>query len=569
MHSIVYTTICLAILAGCIVPLGNYMARVYMNECTWLDPVMGGFERLIYKACGIDPKKEMGWRGYAFAILLLGLCGFLLLFIIFVAQGLLPLNPQGFAGLPPALAFNAAVSFVTNTNWQSYGGESTLSYLSQMLGVTVQNFLSAATGMAVGVALTRGLIRKQAQTIGNAYADVIRGILYILLPLSLALSFVLASQGVITNLSPYTAYTPLNGQGEALIAQGPVASQLAIKMLGSNGGGFFNANGAHPFENPTPLTNIVQIVCMMLIPASFIYMFGAMVGDRRQGIVLLAAITAIFIPLMLLAEVSEQQPNPFLPADVIDTSAGNMEGKEMRFGIVGSALWATATTATSNGSVNSMHDSYQPLGGLAPLMLIQFEVLFGGVGSGLYGMLMFVLLTVFMGGLMVGRTPEYLGKKLGPFEIKMASLVMVLPGALMLAGTAIAVATEAGRQAVLNPGPHAFTEVLYAFASASNNNGSAFAGVSTNTPFYHIALSICMFLGRYWLIVPVLAIAGAMAARNAMAPSAGTLPTNTPLFTTMLCFVILLNLLTYLPSLALGPIAEHLKTAQMVEGRAP
>ncbi len=566
MSSLLYIAICLLLLIGCIGPLGAYMARVYKGERVWLEMLLGWLERSIYALCGVDPKKEMSWRLYTGVVLMLSAMGFVLLFTILVCQDILPLNPQHFAALSPDLAFNAAISFVTNTNWQNYGGETSLSYFAQMSGVAVQNFLSAAIGMAVSVAFMRGLSRKQSSTLGNAYVDVVRGVLYILLPLAFVFALFLASQGAVQNLNEYVSFTsPFNGQHQ-LIPQGPAASQVAIKMLGSNGGGFFNANGGHPFENPTPLTNMLQIVYMMLIPASLLYTFGVMVGDRRQGFVLLSAVAIIFLPLLACVVVAEKTGNPWIPASVVDMSQGNMEGKEVRFGATSSAFWSAATTATSNGSANSSHDSFMPMGGLIPLMLIQFEVLFGGVGSGVYGLLMFVLLTVFMAGLMVGRTPEYLGKKLGPFEIKMASVVMVFPGALMLAGTAIAVATQAGQAGILNPGAHGFTEVLYAFASASNNNGSAFAGLNGNSQFYNITLAVCMVLGRYWLIVPVLAIAGAMAARNTVAPNAGTLPTHTPLFTCMLCFIILLNLLTYLPSLALGPMAEHLHLIQLVRG---
>ncbi len=558
MSSAIYIFVCFAIVIALMIPLGSYMARVYSGQRIWLSKPLGWLEDLIYRICGIDPNQEMHWLTYACALLVTGFLGFLLIFIIFIMQGMLPLNPQGFAGLSPDLAFNAAISFVTNTNWQSYSGEVALSYFSQMVGVTVQNFLSAATGMAAAVVFVRGLTRKHSKTVGNLYVDIVRGILYILLPMAFVFSVFLSSQGVIQNFNTYVSYSSAFHGEAGQIAQGPVASQVAIKMLGSNGGGFFNANGAHPYENPTPLTNILQLISIVLIPASFMYMFGVMAGDRSQGWVLFVATMIVIAPLLSVAEMKEHHPNPKLPAHHVDMSDGNMEGKEVRFGIASSVLWASLTTATSNGSVNSMHDSYMPLGGLIPLMMIQFEVLFGGVGSGLYGMLMFVLITVFMAGLMVGRTPEYLGKKLGPFEVKMASLVMVIPGALMLAGTAIAVATEAGRGAIANPAPHGFTEILYAYASASNNNGSAFAGLNSNSSFYNITLGICMVLGRYWLMIPVIAIAGAMAARNTVAPGLGTLPTHTLFFTLMLCFIILLNLLTYLPSLALGPIADHL-----------
>ena len=581
MHTALTLLLCLSVVALAIRPLGCYMAEVYSGRPVWLERYLGWPERLIYALCGIRPQQEVGWRGYTMAVLALGLLGFLVLFGIFSAQGMLPLNPQGFAGLAPDLAFNAAVSFITNSNWQSYGGESALSYFSQSVGCAVQNFLSAATGMVVAVALFRALARKQASVLGNPYADFVRSILYILLPLSFVFSLLLVSQGVIQNYGGYVKYVPIESSGsglqasedkrspEALIPQGPVASQVAIKMLGSNGGGFFNANGAYPYENPTAFTNLLQIISILLIPVSFAYTFGVMVGDRRQGWMLIAAMTAIFIPLLALAEISEHQANPKFDAHIIDSSAGNLEGKEIRFGTASSALWAAATTATSNGSVNAMHDSFTPMGGLATLLLMQFgEVVFGGVGSGAYGMLVFVLLTVFIGGLMVGRTPEYLGKKLGPFEIKMASLVILLPSALVLVGTAAALMCEAGRAGIQNPGAQGFSEVLYAFSSAANNNGSAFAGLSANTPFYNIALGLVMFIGRYWLIVPVLAIAGSMVTKNTVPVSAGTMPTHTPMFVSMLVGVIvLIGVLTYVPSLALGPVAEQLHLTHAAEAK--
>lgn len=564
MHPSLYIIVCLALVAIAIRPLGNYMADVYSGKAGLLEKYLGGFEQFIYRLCGVNPVQEVGWRGYIFAVLASGLFGFVLLFGIFCAQGVLPLNPQGFAGLSPDLAFNAAISFVTNTNWQSYGGESTLSYFSQSVGCAVQNFLSAATGMVVAVALFRSLIRKQVGTLGNPYVDMTRSVLYILLPMSLLFSLILVSQGVIQNYAPYISFTPLESKEAMLIPQGPVASQVAIKMLGSNGGGFFNANGAYPYENPTPFSNLLQIVSILLIPAAFAYTFGVMVGDRRQGWMLIAAMAVIFIPLLALSVVSEQHVNPKFDAKVIDGSAGNMEGKEVRFGTASSALWATATTATSNGSVNAMHDSFTPLGGLVPLLMMQFgEVIFGGVGSGAYGMLVFVLLTVFIGGLMVGRTPEYMGKKLGVFEIKMASLVILIPAALVLFGTSLAVMSEAGRAGILNPGAQGFSEILYAFTSAANNNGSAFAGLSANTPFYNFTLGIIMFIGRYWLMVPVLCIAGSLVQKNTVPVSAGTMPTHTPMFIFMLVGVIVMvGVLTYVPALALGPVVEHLHLMQ-------
>lgn len=570
MPAIIYITLCLAIVGIAIKPLGKYIARILMGKKTSMEKILGWLERLIYRICGINPVVEMDWIRYAKSTIFFGLFGFFLLFAIFLFQQFLPLNTQNFTGLPPDLAFNAAISFITNTNWQSYSGEASLSYFSQMVGITIQNFLSAATGMAVAAAISRGIAGKKMATIGNFYVDVVRGTIYILLPLSLIFAIFLASQGVVQSVGSYIKYSPLENSelriqnSEFLIPQGAVASQAAIKMLGSNGGGFFNANSAHPFENPTPLSNFFQIIAILLIPAAFAYSFGYMVGDKRQGWVLVAAMTIIFLPLMIMAIVNEQAANPRFNSAIIDNSAGNMEGKEVRFGAASSALWAAATSATSNGSVNSMHDSYSPLGGLVPLLLIQFgEVIFGGVGSGLYGMLMFVILTVFIGGLMVGRTPEYLGKKIGVFEIKMASIVILVPAMVVLIGTAIAVTTEAGKAGILNTGAQGFSEILYAFASAGNNNGSAFAGLSANTPFYNTALGISMFIGRYFIIIPVLAIAGAMAAKNTTPVSAGTLPTHTPLFVSMLVgIVMIIGVLTYVPSLALGPIAEHLNHVQ-------
>jgi potassium-transporting ATPase potassium-binding subunit len=555
-----YIVLCLAIVAVCIRPLGYYMASVFKGRPVWLKKYIGGFERFIYSICGIDSQKEYDWRGYAAVILMLGLFGFLFLFGLFVGQAYLPLNPQGVAGMPFDVAFNAAISFVTNTNWQSYSGEIALSYLSQSAGCAVQNFLSAATGMVVAVALFRGLGRKQTKMLGNPFVDMVRAVLYILLPASLVFSVFLLSQGVVQTYGSSVVYTTVESSAPAQIAVGPVASQVAIKMLGSNGGGFFNANGAHPFENPTPLSNLVQLISILLIPAAFAYSFGVIAGDRRQGWVVIATMSIILIPLLAATITSEHITNPRFDTKNIDVSAGNMEGKETRFGVTSSALWAVATTATSNGSVNAMHDSLMPLAGIIPLLMIQLgEVVFGGVGSGMYGMLMFVLLTVFIGGLMVGRTPEYMGKKLGVFEIKMASLVLLIPAILVLLGTALAVMTEAGRAGIQNPGAQGFSEILYAYSSAANNNGSAFAGLTASSPFYNISLGIVMLLGRYLLIIPVLAIAGSLAEKNTVPFSAGTLPTHTPIFTSMLVgIIILIGVLTYVPALALGPVAEHL-----------
>jgi K+-transporting ATPase ATPase A chain len=489
-------------------------------------------------------------------------------------QGWLLFNPQNLPAVTPDSSFNTATSFATNTNWQGYGGETTMSYLTQMLGLTVQNFVSAAAGMAVLVALIRGFVRKSADTIGNFWVDLTRSTLYILLPLAIVLALALVSQGAIQTMRPYqqaTLIQPVKGADGATITQqtlalGPAASQIAIKQLGTNGGGFFNVNSAHPFENFTPLSNFLECIAIFVISAALCFTFGVMVKDTRQGWALLAAMLLIFVPLLILCATSEQQGNPVLASLGADQAAsatqpgGNMEGKEARFGIASSAIWATATTAASNGSVNSMHDSYTPLGGLVPLWLMQLgEIIFGGVGSGLYGLLIFAIITVFIAGLMVGRTPEYLGKKIQAYEMKMASLVILVCPIVVLIGTAIAVACSAGRATIFNPGAHGFSEVLYAFSSCGNNNGSAFAGLGANTPFYNIALGIAMWLARYWITIPVLAIAGSLARKHTVPPSSGTLPTHTPLFIVVLaCIVIIVGALTFIPALALGPVVEHL-----------
>jgi K+-transporting ATPase ATPase A chain len=571
-------------LFGCAYPLGLYMARVYGNQPIVLERGLSWIEKAIYKLAGIDPAREMNWKEYSFATLLFNLGGFLLLYCILRWQALFPLNPADMPNLTPHLSFNTAASFITNTNWQSYGGESTLSYFSQMIGLTVQNFLSAATGMAVMAALIRGLSRKNAKYIGNFWADLLRGNLYILLPLALIWTLLLGSQGIVQTFGDYVK-APLvesiqveekkDDQGivtqkaetvtEQTIAVGPAASQIAIKQLGTNGGGFFNVNSAHPFENPTPLSNFLEMLAILLIPAGLCFTYGKMISDHRQGIAILAAMTIIFVPLMLYCVAQEQGGNPHFTALGIDQQSstlqpgGNMEGKEARLGIVNSALWAAATTAASNGSANSMHDSFTPMGGFVPLLLIQFgEVIYGGVGSGLYGMLMFVIIAVFIAGLMVGRTPEYLGKKIGAFEMKMASIAILVTPLLALAGTAIAVMSADGRAGISNPGAQGFSEILYAFSSAANNNGSAFAGLNANTPFYNALLGVIMLFGRYFLIVPVLAIAGSMAAKTSAPVSSGTLATHTPLFTFFLIgTVVLVGVLTYVPALALGPVVEH------------
>jgi K+-transporting ATPase ATPase A chain len=564
----------LALLLALVRPLGAYMARVYDGQPILLARLLGPIERAIYRLAGVQPHEEMGWKGYALAMLSFNLVGLLALYLLQRLQGLLPLNPEGWTGVGPDLAFNTAVSFATNTNWQSYGGETTMSYLTQMLGLTVQSFLSAATGMAIVVALIRGLARHSAQTIGNFWVDLVRGTLYILLPLALVLALLLVSQGVVQTFSSYRTVPFLQPAADAagqpvtsqLLALGPAASQVAIKQLGTNGGGFFGANSAHPFENPTPLSNLAEMLAILAIPAALCYTFGRMVGDTRQGWVLLAAMTILFAGLLAVTVAAEQSGNPaFTPLGVDQNASelqpgGNMEGKEVRFGIANSALWATATTAASNGSVNTMHDSLTPLGGLVPMWLMQLgEVVYGGVGSGLYGMLAFAVVAVFIAGLMVGRTPEYLGKKIEAFEIKMASLVLLIPPLLVLGGTALAVTTAAGRSSVLNPGPHGFSEVLYAFSSAGNNNGSAFAGLNADTPFYNVALGLSMLFARYWLAIPTLAIAGSLVRKKRVPAGPGTLPTHTPLFALLLIGVILIvGALAFFPALALGPVAEEL-----------
>ncbi len=567
----------LAVLFLSVKPLGWYMARVYEGKPCGFAWAVGWLERLIYRICGIDPKEEMAWTAYARAMLIFNLLGFIAVYALQRMQHFLPLNPQGMAAVPPDLAMNTAVSFATNTNWQSYGGETTLSYLTQMLGLTVQNFVSAATGMAVLVALIRGFVRQRAQTIGSFWVDMTRSVLYVLLPLSVVGALLLVSQGVVQTFEPYQTVALVQPTKDAdgktvaeqRIAVGPAASQVIIKQLGTNGGGFFNANSAHPLENPTPAAGFLELLSILLIAAALCYTFGQMVGDTRQGWAMLAAMTAIFVPLLLLGYWAEQSGNPRLAALGADQTAserqsgGNMEGKEVRFGIAQSTLWAAATTAASNGSVNSMHDSFTPLGGLAPMWLMQLgEVIFGGVGSGLYGMLVFAVIAVFIAGLMVGRTPEYLGKKIEAFEMKMSALVILIPPLLVLVGAAVAVSTDYGKSSILNNGgPHGFSEVLYAFSSAGNNNGSAFAGLNANTPFYNIVLALAMLVARYWLAIPVLAIAGSLARKKASPASAGTLPTHSPLFVVLLVgVVILVGALTFVPALALGPIAEHLMT---------
>ena len=563
----------LGVLLLLVKPLGLYMAKVYEGTPMWIDKILGPIERLIYKLSGVK-KDEMNWKTYAVATMLFNGVGILAVYLIQRVQVHLPLNPMAMTPVSPDSSFNTAVSFVTNTNWQGYGGESTMSYLTQMLALTVQNFVSAATGMAVLVAMIRGFARKKAETIGNFWVDMIRTTLYILLPLSVVLSLTLVWQGMPQTFKP-SVTVPLvqatvdsnkKAVTDQTIAFGPVASQVAIKQLGTNGGGYFNANSAHPYENPNPFSNFMEMEALLLIGASLCYTFGKMVGKLREGWALLGAMLIIFVPLLWLCVASEQHGNPAFSKLGIDQTTsvfqpgGNMEGKEVRFGIADSAIWATATTAASNGSVNSMHDSFTPLGGIVPMVLMKLgEVVFGGVGSGLYGMLIFVLIAVFIGGLMVGRTPEYLGKKVEAYEIKMASIAALITGFLVLFGTAVSVLAKAGLAGMANPGPHGFSEVLYAFASANGNNGSAFAGLSANTPYYNTMLGLVMFFARFWVIIPVLAIAGSMARKKIVPASVGTLRTDTPLFVFFLASVVMIvGALTFFPALSLGPIVEHL-----------
>ncbi len=554
-------------------PLGAYMARVYSGDATILSRLLGPVERGMYRVMGVDASAEFGWARYARQLIAFSAASVVVVYAVQRLQGLLPVNPVGLGPVEPTLALNTAVSFSTNTNWQAYGGESTLSYFTQMLALGTQNFVSAAAGMAVLVALIRAFTRTEQKSIGNFWVDLTRGTLYILLPLSLLLGVALTSQGVVQTFNAPATAQLIEPQSDSVTTQviplGPAASQVAIKQLGTNGGGFYNVNSAHPLENPTPVSNFLELIAIILIPGALCCTFGAMVKDTRQGWAILAAMAIILVPLSIGTVMAEQAGTPLLShagaaVGASDMQAGgNMEGKEVRFGIVNSALWATATTAVSNGSVNSMHDSFTPLGGLAPTWLMQLgEIVFGGVGSGLYGMLVFALITVFIAGLMVGRTPEYLGKKIEAFEMKMAALVILLPSAAVLLGTALAVATQAGRSGILNPGPHGFTEILYALSSTSNNNGSAFGALGTNTTFYNILLSIVMWIGRFGVAIPVLAIAGSLAAKKRVPSGAGTLPTHTPLFTALLIgTVLLVGALTFLPALALGPIVEQLQAA--------
>jgi len=580
-------------------PLGAYMARVYEGQRTWLTRFLGPIERLTYNLAGVRPDEEMGWKTYAIALLLFNAAGMLLLYGLQRLQGWLPFNPQALSAVPPDLSFMEAASFTTNTNWQSYVPETTVSYLTQMAGYTVQNFVSAATGMAVAMGIIRGFSRRTAQTIGNFWADLVRGTLYILLPISFVLALVVCWQGIVQTLSPYAKVPVLQsvtydepvtddkgqpvldekGQPktkkstltEQVIAVGPAASQIPIKQLGTNGGGFFNANSAHPLENPTPLTNFLEMMAILVIPFALTYTFGLAVRDTRQGWTLAGAMAIILIGMALVGIFAEHRGNPMFASMGVDTQAsalqsgGNMEGKEVRYGIMNSALWAAVTTGTSCGAVNSMHDSFTPLGGLVPMWLMQLgEVAPGGVGAGIYGILMYAIVAVFVAGLMVGRTPEYLGKKIESYEMKMASLVILIGPAIMLIGTAIAVVTPSAVASMSNPGPHGFSEVLYAFSEGAANNGSAFAGLNANTLFYNTGIGLATLFGRFWMLIPPLAIAGSLARKKIVPVSAGTLPTHTPLFVALLVgTVILVGALTFFPALALGPIVEHLQMLAM------
>jgi K+-transporting ATPase ATPase A chain len=578
LNGIIQVSVFLAVLVLLAKPLGAFMARVFQRERTFLDSVFGPVERFVYRMSGINPDEEMDWKANAVAMLLFNFVGLIVVYALQRLQRFLPLNPQGLGAVTPDSSFNTAVSFASNTNWQGYGGETTMSYLTQMLGLTVQNFVSAATGMAVLALFIRGIARHSAKTLGNFWVDMTRSTLYILLPLSIVLALVLVSQGVVQTFSPYVSVplleqtTDANGAKvtEQVIAVGPAASQIAIKQLGTNGGGFFNVNSAHPLENPTPLSDFLEMLSILLIAAALCYTYGKMVNDTRQGWALIATMMVIFVAFTWFAYQAESGGNPrftSLGVDQTTTSlnpGGNMEGKEVRFGIANSALWATATTAASNGSVNSMHDSFTPMGGLVTLVMMQLgEVVFGGVGSGLYGMLVFVIVAVFVAGLLVGRTPEYLGHKIEAYEMKMASLLILIMPLTVLGLTALGVIMDAGRATIYNPGAHGFSEVLYAFTSQGNNNGSAFAGLGANTPFYNLTGGIAMLISRYWLAVPTLALAGSLVKKKLVPASEGTLPTHTPLFIFWLIAVVLIvGALNFLPALALGPIVEHFLMVQ-------
>jgi K+-transporting ATPase ATPase A chain len=592
--SIAFITVFFLLLLVTVKPFGLYMANVMEGRPIWPLRVGARFERFIYRLCGVDPDTQMGWKKYAIALLIFNTLGVIFVYALQRLQAWLPLNPQQFANVSADSSFNTAVSFVTNTNWQGYSGESTMSYLTQMAGLAVQNFLSAATGIVVAIALIRGFARHSSSTIGNVWADLTRSILYILLPLSVVLALVLVGQGVVQNFSAYKDVTTIetltyqnpkiDADGNPIkdaagnpvtetattrkqtLPMGPMASQESIKELGTNGGGFVNANSAHPYENPTAISNFLEMFAILLIPMGLTYTFGRIAGDTRQGWAVFAAMAILLVPLVGMAVHSEQQGNPLIASLGVDQTAstlqpgGNMEGKESRFGIGASALFASVTTATSCGAVNAMHDSFTPLGGFVPLINMQLgEVMFGGVGTGLYSMLIFAIVGVFIAGLMIGRTPEYLGKKIESFEIKMSSIAILVMPLIVLTGTAVAVSVAAGKAGVANPGAHGFSEILYAFSSAGNNNGSAFGGLSANTPFYNIALGLVMWFGRFWPIVAVLAVAGSLAAKKRIPVTAGTMLTYGPTFVILLIgTVLLVGALTFVPALALGPIVEHL-----------
>jgi K+-transporting ATPase ATPase A chain len=562
---IAYIVLYLVLLLLITRPLGAYMARVYQGERTFLDPVLRPVERLLYRAGGVDPAVEQGWKTYAAAMLLFNLAGLVLLYALLRLQTFLPFNPQGLPGVPSDLAFNTAVSFTTNTNWQNYGGETTVSYLVQMAGLTMHNFVSAATGMAIAIALTRGLARRSAQTIGNFWVDLVRSVLYILLPISIVGAVLLVALGLPQNLNAYTTATTVEGASQT-IAQGPVASQEVIKELGTNGGGFFNANSAHPFENPTPLTNFLTNLLILVIPAGLFYTFGRMVGSTRQGWVLWAASAIILVMGLATALPVEQMGNPLLAQFGVDQVAsalqagGNFEGKEVRNGIAASVLWAVVTTATSCGAINAWHDSFMPIAGMVPLINLKLgEIVFGGVGAGLYGLLIYAILAVFIAGLMVGRTPEYLGKKIESFEIKMSMLVVFVLALSVLGFSALASVGDWGTATLNNPGPHGLSEILYAYASQTGNNGSAFAGLGGNNLFYNMTGGLAMLIGRYLMIVPILAVAGSLARKRRVPPTLGTFPTTGPVWVGLLVGVILIvGALTYFPALSLGAIVEQL-----------
>ena len=564
-NSVIQVIVFFLIVAAISVPLGLYMARVFSNERTFLDPVLSPIEKLIYKLCGISPGVEMGWAGYAVSMLAFSLISMIFLYAVQRLQYYLPLNPQGLAGVPPGLAFNTAASFVTNTNWQAYSGEQTLSYLTQMVGLTSHNFLSAAAGIAMAAAVIRGFARRSAKTIGNFWVDLTRATLWVLIPISLIFALVLVWQGVPDNLSPYVNATTLEGASQT-IAEGPVASQEIIKELGTNGGGFMNVNSAHPYENPTPLTNLIEMLAIFSIVAGLTHTFGKMVGDRRQGWALFAVMAILFLGGATTAIWAEQRGNPQISAIGIDEiasaaqSGGNMEGKEVRFGIVESALWATVTTDTSCGAVNAMHDSFTPLGGMVPMVNMQLgEVIFGGVGSGLYGIIVMAVLAVFIAGLMVGRTPEYLGKKIEAREMKLAMLYVLIFPTVILIPTALAAVLPAGLSSISNPGPHGFSQILYAYTEAGANNGSAFGGINANVPFYNVSIAIVMLLGRFMMAIPALAIAGSVAAKKSTAASAGTFPTDgIPFVFLLIGVIVIVGALTFFCAVALGPIVEQL-----------